>query len=100
MLKDPLTQCDGPFPYDVLAAAGITPESSMKEVMEASFDLMSQGMMTPEVRRAWDELRLTPRRLFVDFFLYQVDLMAEIDQASEQLEQVLDDWADTIAESS
>ncbi len=81
VLKDPAIQWDGLFPYDVLAEVGITPDSSMEAIREASFDLMAQGKMTPEARQAWDELRLIPRRLFVDFFLYPIDLPAEIDQA-------------------
>ena len=95
MLKDPLTKWDGLFPYDALAGVGITPESSMREVMDASFDLMAQGLMTPEMRQAWDELRFTQRRLFVDFFLYQVDLPTEIDRVSEALEYALVDWTET-----
>jgi hypothetical protein len=91
MLRDPLIKWNGPFPYDVLAIASITPESDMKAVREASYDLMSQGLMTAEARQAWDELRLVPRRLFVDFFLYPVDLSAEIDRASERVEQALDE---------
>lgn len=89
MLKDPLTTWNGLFPYDALAPIGVTPASSMRDIMDASFDLMAQGLMTPEVRQAWDELRFTQRRLLVDFFLYQVDLPTEIAQASAGLEQAL-----------
>ena len=71
-MKDPLFQWDGPFPYDVLETVGITPDSTMQQVNDASFDLMDQGM-TPEARAAWDELRLVRRRLAVDFFLYRLD---------------------------
>jgi len=71
-MKDPLFQWDGPFPYDVLATVGVTPDSTMQQVNDASFDLMAQGM-TPKVRAAWDELRLVRRRLVVDFFLYRLD---------------------------
>jgi hypothetical protein len=85
MVKDPLTTWDGLFPYDALASVGITPASSMKEILDASFDLMAQGLMTSEVRQAWDQLRFPEKRLFVDFFLYQVDLPAEIARISEEL---------------
>lgn len=85
MVKDPLTKWDGLFPYDALNAVGITPASSMKEIMDASFELMVQGLMTPEIRQAWDQLRFPEKRLFVDFFLYQVDLPAEIARLSEEL---------------
>jgi hypothetical protein len=74
MFKDPLLRWSGPFPYDSLAPAGITPDSTTREILDASFDLMAQGRMTPEVRQAWDELRRIPQRLVVDFFLYPVDV--------------------------
>lgn len=70
--KDPLTQWDGPFPYDVLDTVGVGPDSSMSEVRDASFDLMARGM-TQEERAAYDELRLVKNRLVIDFFLYRVD---------------------------
>lgn len=70
MIIDPFTIWENGFPYTLLAAAGITPDSSMTEIKEASFDLMKQGM-TPEQRAAWDTLRFPERRLVVDFFLYR-----------------------------
>jgi hypothetical protein len=73
MYKDPLLRWSGRFPYEVLADAGITPESTMREILDASFDLMARGQMTAEARQAWDELRLVSRRLVVDFFLYTAD---------------------------
>ncbi len=93
MIKDPLTRWDGLFPYDALAPVGITPESSMKEVMDASFELMAQGLMTPEVRKAWDELRNKQRRLLVDFFLYQFDFHEELNRATEALDRQLAELA-------
>lgn len=78
MIKDPLTRWQGVFPYDALEAAGITPMSTQTEVLDASYDLMAEGLMTTEVRRAWDELRLLPSRLLVDLFLYPLDLQAEL----------------------
>ncbi len=70
MIKDPELRWKGAFPYDVLAPAGVTPASPMSVVRDASFELMHEGEMTPEVRAAWDELRISSRRLIVDFFLY------------------------------
>lgn len=70
MIIDPLTVWEDGFPYALLAGAGITPDSSMAEIKEASFTLMKQGM-TPEQRAAWDTLRFPERRLVVDFFLYR-----------------------------
>ena len=92
MLRDPLLHWSpGRFPYDELARAGITPDSTMREVLDASFDLMAQGAMTPEAREAWDELRRPARRLVVDFFLYPVDLPREIAQARQALDAELRD---------
>jgi|SRR5690349_9259353 len=89
MLKDPLTDWDGVFPYDALAFVGITPYSTMKQVMDASFELMAQNLMTPEVRGAWDQLRITHKRLLVDFFLYQFDPQTELDRAQQALDRRL-----------
>lgn len=73
MLKDPLTQWDeGKFPYDALKEAGITADSGMKEVLDASFRIMEKGLWDPEMRAAWDQLRKVERRLLVDFFMYPV----------------------------
>lgn len=77
MLTDPQASRDGGVPYDLLAEVGVSPSASMKEVLEASFLLMEQGRWSPEVRRAWDELRIVERRLAVDFLLYDVDVETE-----------------------
>jgi hypothetical protein len=73
MLIDPQASRDGAVPYDLLAETGISPSSSMKEIRDASFVLMEQGRWSPEVRRAWDTLRMVESRLAVDFLLYDVD---------------------------
>ncbi len=95
MLKDPLTRWQGPFPYDLLAPVGITPQSSLKEVMDASYDLMAQGLMTPDVRAAWDKLRHTSERLVVDFFLYDIDLAVEARRHRAALDEHLRQLAPT-----
>ncbi len=69
-MKDPLTEWDGPFPYDVFADIGISPESSHAEVQNASFALLRENRFDRAARAAWDELRLLDRRLFVDLFVY------------------------------
>lgn len=69
MIKEPLTQWDDGFPYDLLAPVGVTPDSSMQMVRDASFTLMAQNAMTPAMRQAWDTLRRPDRRLVVDFFM-------------------------------
>ena len=71
MFLDPLAQWEDGYPYLVLAEVDLTPASSMADVMEASFVLMTEGM-TPEQRAAWDGLRFPERRLVIDFFLYRV----------------------------
>jgi hypothetical protein len=86
MIQDPLTTWDGPFPYDELAAAGITPASTHKQVVDdAPFALMVSGGLTSRAQRALDELRDPERRLVADFLLYDVDLAGEIDGARESL---------------
>ena len=92
MWKDPLTRWSGPFPYDVLKDVGITPESSLPEVLDALYALMERGAVDEETRRAWDELRLLPRRLRVDFFLYELDWAVEIAGARKALETEIETW--------
>ena len=87
MTRDPLTTWAGVFPYDALAPAGITPNSTMKQVKDALFDLMTQGPVSHEARAAWDELRITQRRLLVDFFLYQFDAEEVLSKAIEKLDE-------------
>ncbi|MEW6733848.1 MAG: hypothetical protein AB1489_21155, partial [Acidobacteriota bacterium] len=73
MIKDPLTQWENDlFPYDALATVGITPQSSMKAVLEAAGDLIEGGLWSPDKRIAWDELRTVERRLWVDLFMYSI----------------------------
>jgi hypothetical protein len=82
MLKDPLAQWEDVFPYDALSSVRITPTSSAKEIMDASFELMEKGQMTPQLRQAWDDLRITRRRLLVDFFLYRAEAILELTNES------------------
>lgn len=97
MLKDPQAGRDGCFPYDVLAKVGISPKSSMKEILDASYQLMEQGRWTPEVRRAWDELRMVERRLGVDVLLYDVDVGVEVARTVEAIRGALQDQSKTDA---
>jgi hypothetical protein len=73
MLRDPCSSWPGPFPYDVLAPVGVTPALPHAELLDVPLELLSQGLMTPDRERAWDELRRLDRRLFVDFLLYELD---------------------------
>jgi len=60
---------DGGHPYQVMSAFGVTPDSSSREVLDASFDLPDDS---PEVNRAWESLRQVRKRLQADFFLYDL----------------------------
>lgn len=71
MLKDPWMEWeDGIFPYDILAATGVTPDSSMPEIRETALRLMAQGEFSRARRAAWDELRHVERRLWLDLWLH------------------------------
>jgi len=83
MIKDPGLTWDGEFPYDALAAAGITPLATQDEVRRASFMLIKKRMMTPQARVAWDELRVPERRMIADFLMYDLYAGAEIAAAAE-----------------
>jgi len=91
MIKDPGLSWDGESPYDALAAAGVTPKATHDEVRRASFTLMKKRMMTPGARVAWDELRITERRMVADFLLYDLDADAEIAAAAAAARRDLDD---------
>lgn len=67
MVHDQHAEAEGDRPYDVLSDAGVSPASSMKEVLDASFDLMRGDRWTPEVRAAWNTLRMVESRLVADF---------------------------------
>lgn len=76
MHKDPEMTWEGAFPYDALAAAGVTPQSSMDEIMNANLYFMKhEPSRTREVRPAWDQLRRVEGRLLVDFFLYRAEAL-------------------------
>lgn len=82
MFLDPRAEWEDGFPYLVLEQVGITPASTMADVKNAGFDLMSPGL-SPEWRIAWDALRFPERRLVIDFFLYRA-LPAAGDQDESQ----------------
>jgi len=84
MYKDPWTRWEeSVFPYDALEEAGITPDSSMRDVQESSFTLIERGAWNQQQRVAWDELRLTRRRLWVDFLQHS----GSPEEVATQLEQ-------------
>lgn len=90
MSHDPTTGPRNDNPYTVLADVGVTPQSSMKEVLDSSFELMQQDRWTPEARSAWHELRMVERRLLVDFLYGDVaDADARICEPETNLFDVL-----------
>ncbi len=82
---DPQARRDNGVPYDLLSVAGVGPGSSMEEIRDASYLLMEQGQWSPEVRAAWDELRMVERRLAVDFLLIDTDVATEAASAREAI---------------
>jgi hypothetical protein len=89
MLKDPFMAWAGPFPYDLLKQVGVTPQLPHEEMLDVSFELATQGLLSPEANQAWEELRRIERRLFVDFMMYELDPATEIAAARETVEQAL-----------
>ena len=73
MEKDPDMIWEGDFPYDVLAPAGITPDSRMSEVLD-SMSYFTRRREGGRAQTAWKTLRVVKERLFVDFFLYRTTL--------------------------
>jgi hypothetical protein len=73
MRKDPLTEWEEGFPYDLLAPVGVTPDSPMAVVREALFLLMARGTVPAADRQAWEALRRPERRRVVDFFMLPGD---------------------------
>lgn len=92
MIMDPLTVWNGPFPYEVLAPAGVTPEFTHAEMDAVSSTLMTRGLLRdPKTHKAWHELHNIQRRLLADFLLYDVDAAAEIAQARARIAEELAD---------
>lgn len=75
LVNDPLLSWEqGGCPYASLQThdAHMTSAASMKQIQDALYALQAEGTLPPETRAAWDELRSTDRRLFVDAYLYRV----------------------------
>jgi hypothetical protein len=85
VIEDPSTTWPGQFPYRALAAVGITPASTHAEVEEATFTLMTEGLMNPATQQAWRLLRDVPGRLLADLLLYDVDLAPLQDDVAAEL---------------
>jgi len=94
MIRDPLAKEPADFPYETLARVGITPQSTLLEVREASFELMAKGGMSADERRAWEVLRKLRRRLQVDFLIYRLDFETELVAARTTLEEAIRRWGE------
>jgi len=68
---------EGLFPYDVLAAAAVTPDSGMNEIIGAIRVIARNRNSNSELRRnvnqAQTKLQNSQERLRIDFFLYRTD---------------------------
>lgn len=73
---------DTESPYDVLAPAGVTPQSSMREIRGAIGYFTRKGAVET-VQNAWNTLIVVEDRLLIDFFLYR-DRSAAQEAAGEE----------------
>ncbi len=73
-VPDPSAACRRRNPYAVLASTGVTTDSTLAQLRDVSFALMANDDVDDSWREAWDELRIAPRRLIVDFFFYPATL--------------------------
>src|SRR5438874_7127904 len=76
----------GAYPYEVFAAAGLTPQTPHGAVLDLSLQLQAQNKMDRTAREAFDALRTLPSRLAVDFFLFNPDLCDPQAQARQAVQ--------------
>ncbi len=70
MHRDPEMTWEGEFPYDTLAPAGITPNSSIRDIQNCIGFFAKRGLAT-EAQPPRSLLKQVDNRLFFDFFLYR-----------------------------
>jgi hypothetical protein len=88
MIRDPWLDWDGEFAYDAFAQVGITPDSSMPEILDALSELRKLDSFDSEKHSLWGELRKPQERLWMDFMLYPVstaELLAGLDEIGEPI---------------
>jgi tetratricopeptide (TPR) repeat protein len=95
LIADPNSCNEDDFPYKALKLAGITPNSSFQQTRDAAYVLMEKGVMTPEARQAWDEVRSVGARLEVDACLFRVHnpgelIKVQLSLAADSRERVLE----------
>lgn len=64
---DPMLPWENGNPYVLLAGCGVRPNSTLAEVLDASYELPPND---EAANRAWENLRTVRKRLTVDFFAY------------------------------
>lgn len=57
-----------PDAYAVLARFGVTPDSSIAQVLDASFEMSPADHASPAVNEAWESLRTVRQRILIDLF--------------------------------
>jgi hypothetical protein len=78
LLPDPWCTWPGGLPYAVMAEAGVGFHSSHAAVRDAFFDLMERGLVDDQVRAAYNQLKIIPRRLLVDSLMYDDQAAADL----------------------
>ncbi len=73
MHKDPDMTWEGEFPYDVLEPAGVTAYSSIREITNSMGYFTLHGIPAG-LHQSWSTLGTIKGRLFVDFFLYRIEM--------------------------
>ena len=76
---DPEVPWDGPRPYAELARFGLGPNSTLQQVLDASFDMSADDLSDEKLNSSWETLRSTRARLLVDFFCVDLPPPAEED---------------------
>jgi hypothetical protein len=61
-----------PCAYERMARFGLGPDSSARDVKDASFAMTPQDERDPAVALAWEDLRLPARRLVVDLWALEL----------------------------
>jgi hypothetical protein len=61
-----------PSAYERMARFGLGPASSARDVKDASFAMTPEDERDPAVALAWEDLRLTARRLAVDLWSLEI----------------------------
>jgi hypothetical protein len=75
-------------PYGPLARIAITPDSSARAVLDASFRLPPDQWSNRKITVPWDQLRNHRTRLVADFLLYELPAEAAAEQVDGSVRPV------------